>query len=81
MYTISGADQNSYQIENPALDSYTLGAGGHYAFGNRFGISLGWAGNFAIEDHAHLALPNYVSTVDLKKHVLVYALGVDYRFF
>jgi long-subunit fatty acid transport protein len=79
MYTITGADQHSYQIENPALDSYTLGAGAHYAIGNRIGLTAGWAGNYALADKADFALLN--TTADLKKHVMVYALGIDYRAF
>ena len=79
MYTVSGADQASYQVENPALDSYTLGLGGRYVVANRLGITLGWVGNFAIEDKADFALLN--TTADLKKHVLVYALGIDYHLF
>lgn len=77
-YTITGADRASYQIENPALDSYTIGLGGRYGIGSRFGITLGWAGNFALEDKADF--PPF-PPADLKKHVLVYALGLDYRFF
>jgi long-chain fatty acid transport protein len=79
MYTISGADQKSYSVENPALDSYTIGLGGRYGIGQRFGVTLGWAGNFTFEDKADFALLN--TTADLKKRVLVYALGFDYRFF
>jgi long-subunit fatty acid transport protein len=78
-YTLTGADQHSYQIENPALNSITIGAGGRYGIGQRLGLTAGWAGNFAFGDKADFALLN--TTADLKKQVMVYALGVDYRAF
>ncbi len=84
MYTISGADQHAYNVENPALDSYTLSGGARYGIGKRFGVTAGWAGNFAIEDKADfplLSTPTYSPTADLEKRVLIYSLGVDYRFF
>lgn len=81
MYTLSGADQHSYSVENPALDSYTIGLGGRYGIGNRFGVTLGWAGNFTIADKSDLALFGPGVTADLEKRVLVYALGFDYRLF
>lgn len=77
-YTQSGADQASYQIENPALDSYSLGLGGRYGIGSKFGVTLGWTGNFAVEDQADFAP---FPPADLKKQVMVYALGLDYRLF
>ena len=77
-YTITGADQGSYQIENPALDSYTIGLGGRYGITRNFGITLGWAGNFAFEDKADF--PPFPPS-DLKKHVSVYAVGLDYHAF
>jgi long-subunit fatty acid transport protein len=77
-YTITGADQASYQIENPALDSYSFGLGGRYGIGPKLGITLGWTGNFAIDDQADF--PPF-PPADLKKHVLVYALGLDYHLF
>jgi long-subunit fatty acid transport protein len=78
-YTITGADQASYQIENPALDSYAIGLGGRYGIGRNFGVTLGWVGNFALRDKADF--PTFNTTADLKKHVLVYALGLDYHAF
>lgn len=81
MYTISGADEDSYQIENPALNSYTIGLGGRYGIGKRFGITAGWAGNFTIEDQTNFTLLNPPPKADLEKRVLIYALGIDYRFF
>ena len=78
-YTISGADQASYQVENPALDSYTIGLGGRYVVAKRFGISLGWAGAFYIDDKADFALLN--TTANEKKRALVYAVGFDYHAF
>ena len=77
MYTISGADSKSYNVENPALDSWTIGLGGHYGVGRHFGVSAGWAGNFAIADDANFTLLN--TTANLEKHVLIYSLGVDYH--
>jgi long-chain fatty acid transport protein len=77
-YTITGADQASYQIENPAMDSYSFGLGGRYGIGRNFGITLGWTGNFAVEDKADF--PPF-PPADLKKHALVYALGLDYHLF
>lgn len=79
MYTVSGADRDTYQIENPALDSYTLGAGGRYSLNDRLGITAAWAGNFAIVDKVNVASLN--TTADLEKHVFLYALAIDYRFF
>jgi len=78
-YTITGADQASYMVENPSLNSYVIGLGGRYVVANRLGISLGWVGNFAIDDKADFALLN--TTADLKKRVLVYAVGLDYHLF
>jgi long-chain fatty acid transport protein len=78
-YTITGANRASYQIENPALDSYSIGLGGRYGLGRNFGITLGWTGNFALADKADF--PPLATTADLKKHVLVYALGLDYHLF
>jgi long-chain fatty acid transport protein len=78
-YTISGADQASYQVENPALNSYVVSLGGRYLVAKRFGITLGWVGNFAIDDKADFALLG--TTADEKKHVYVYAVGLDYHAF
>jgi long-chain fatty acid transport protein len=78
-YTITGADQASYQVENPSLNSYVVGLGGRYVVAKRFGITLGWVGNFAVSDKADFALLN--TTADEKKHVLVYAVGFDYHAF
>ncbi|HKP97633.1 MAG TPA: hypothetical protein VJ385_17955 [Fibrobacteria bacterium] len=79
LYTESGANEDVYQIENPALDSYTLGAGARYGFSDRLGVTAAWAGNFTIGDRARVASMN--TTADLEKYVLIYALGIDYRFF
>lgn len=79
MYTVSGADSDTYSVENPALDSYTLGAGGKYAFGSRFSIIAGFVANIALDDAVSIASP--AGTADLEKHVLVYALGFEYRAF
>lgn len=83
-FTKSGANSSSYSIENPALNSYSVGAGGRYDFNNRFSLSAGFTGNFALSDDAPvpaLLTPNkLVPTAELKKHVLVYALGIEYRF-
>lgn len=76
-YTVSGAKSSSYNIENPALNSYSLGAGGRYGLGKHVSLNLGFTGNFAIDDKAQDLL---VKEVDLKKHVLVYALGLEYNF-
>lgn len=78
-YTITGADQASYQVENPSLNSYVIGLGGRYVVAKRFGITLGWVGNFAIADKADF--PLLKTTADEKKHVFVYALGFDYHAF
>jgi len=78
-YTITGADQASYQVENPALNSYVVSLGGRYTVAKRLGISLGWVGNFAIDDKADFALLG--TTADEKKHVFVYAVGLDYHAF
>jgi long-chain fatty acid transport protein len=77
-YTLTGADQAVYQIENPALNSYSIGLGGRYGIGRSFGVTLGWTGNFALEDQADF--PPFPSA-DLKKQVMVYALGLDYHLF
>jgi long-chain fatty acid transport protein len=79
LYTVTGADSKTYQIENPALDSYTLGLGARYALSERFGISAGWAGNFALEDD--VGVTSFNTTAHLEKRVLLYAVGVDYRLF
>ncbi len=78
-YTISGADQASYQLENPALNSISTGIGGRYGIGRNFGITLGWTGNFGIDDKADF--PALGTTADVNKHVLVYAVGIDYHAF
>jgi long-chain fatty acid transport protein len=78
-YTVSGANSASYSIENPALDSYSIGAGGRYGITDRLGVNAGFTGNFAIEDDGRVAPLN--TTAELRKHVLVYALGLEYRFF
>jgi long-chain fatty acid transport protein len=83
-FTITGADQASYQVENPSLNSYVVGLGGRYVVAKKVGISLGWVGNFAIDDKADLAMldtPTYKPTADEKKRVLVYAVGLDYHVF
>jgi long-chain fatty acid transport protein len=84
-YTVTGANSASYSIENPALNSYTLGLGGRYDFTGRLGLSAGFAGNFAFDDSAPVAsliTPNgKIPVAQLEKHVLVYALGLEYRFF
>ena len=79
MYTVTGADTDTYSVENPALNSFTLGAGGKYAFGSRFSAIAGFAANIALEDEVRIASPP--GTADLEKHVLVYALGIEYRAF
>jgi long-chain fatty acid transport protein len=79
LYTVTGAGTDSYQIENPALDSYTLGLGARYALNDRLGLSAGWAGNFAREDEVTAA--SFNSTAHLEKRVLLYAVGIDYRLF
>jgi long-subunit fatty acid transport protein len=81
MYTVSGADTESYSVENPALDSYTLGAGGKYAIGSRFAVIGGFAANLTFEDEVRIVSPAGTSYADLEKHVLVYALGFEYRAF
>jgi long-chain fatty acid transport protein len=77
-YTITGADQSVYQIENPALDSYSIGLGGRYGIGKHIGITLGWTGNFNLDDKADF--PPF-PPADVKKHALIYALGLDYHMF
>ena len=79
MYTVSGANSTSYQVENPALDSYTIGLGGRYDVADRFAVSAGWAGNFTFSDETTIALPP--TTVELTKSVLVYSIGIEYRAF
>lgn len=79
LYTVTGAGSESYQVENPALDSYTIGLGARYALSDRLGISAGWAGNFALEDEVTVA--SFNTTAHLEKRVLLYAVGVDYRMF
>jgi long-chain fatty acid transport protein len=79
MYTVTGADSETYSVENPALDSYTLGTGGKYAFGPRFTAIAGFVANIALGDDVRIASPP--GTADLEKHVLVYALGIEYRAF
>jgi long-subunit fatty acid transport protein len=78
-YTVTGAKPISYQVENPALNSYTIGLGGRYPIGKNFSIAAGWAGNFAFDDTTPVTALK--TTADLKKHVLVYALGLDYHLF
>ncbi|MBW8889596.1 MAG: hypothetical protein JF616_17710 [Fibrobacteres bacterium] len=78
-YTITGADQASYQLENPALNSISTGVGGRYGIGRNFGITLGWTGNFGLADKADF--PALATTADEKKHVFVYAVGFDYHAF
>jgi long-chain fatty acid transport protein len=79
MYTVTGADPETYSVENPALDSYSLAAGGRYAFGSRFSAIAGFTANIALDDEVLIASP--AGTADLKKQVLVYAVGVEYRAF
>ena len=79
LYTVTGAGDHSYQIENPALDSYTLGLGARYALNDRLGLTAAWAGNFAMEDE--LAVASFNTTAQLEKRVIIYALGIDYRLF
>lgn len=79
MYTSSGAGSDAYQIENPALDSYTIGAGARYAFSDRLGLNAAWAGNFAFDDAGSVA--SLGTTADMEKYVLLYALGIEYRLF
>jgi long-chain fatty acid transport protein len=81
MYTVTGADSESYSVENPALDSYTLGAGGKYAIGPRLGITGAFAANIALDDEVKIVSPAGTSFADLEKYVLVYALGIEYRLF
>ncbi|MEO7425143.1 MAG: hypothetical protein ABI036_08140 [Fibrobacteria bacterium] len=79
LYTVTGAGRDSYQIENPALDSYTLGLGARYAFNDRLGLTAAWAGNFAREDEVSVA--SFNSTAHLEKRAILYGLGIDYRLF
>lgn len=81
MYTVTGADKQSYSVENPALNSYTLGGGGRYALGQRLGLTAAFAANIALEDEVTIVTPASTKTADLEKHVLVYALGIEYRLF
>lgn len=79
MYTVSGAGPATYQLENPALDSYTLGAGGRYAFPNRLSLSVGFAANLAFGDEVTLAFP--ATSAELDKSIFIYALGIEYGLF
>lgn len=81
MYTVSGADTKTYSVENPALDSYTIGTGGRYDLGRKFSISAGFAANIALGDEVRIVTPAGTSFADLEKHVLVYAIGVEYGAF
>ena len=76
-YTVTGADPATYQTENPALDSWSLAAGGLYALGRGFGINLGVTGNFALADDNQTSL----GTAELRKQVWVYAVGLQYHAF
>lgn len=78
-YTKSGASASSYSVENPALNSWSIAAGGRYLLGERLGVNAGFTGNFAIDDDTRIA--NLGVTAHLEKHVLVYALGLEYRAF
>lgn len=79
LYTKTGAGDLSYQIENPALDSYTLGLGARYALNGRLGLTAAWAGNFTEEDE--VVVPSFNTTAQLEKRVIIYALGIEYRLF
>ena len=81
LYTVTGADAQSYNVENPALDSYTLGLGARYTF-DRFTLVGGFAANIALDDDAEVATPpSGTIDVGLEKHVLLYAIGLEYRAF
>jgi len=76
-YTVSGAKSSSYNVENPALNSYSVAAGGRYALGKRVSLNLGFTGSFAIGDKTTAPL---VGEVNLTKRALVYALGLECGF-
>lgn len=80
LYTVTGADEESYNVENPALDSYTLGLGARYAF-DRFSLVGAFAANIALDDDVDVVTPDGASQVGLEKHILLYAIGVEYRAF
>lgn len=77
-YTATGAGPDTYQVENPALNSYSLAAGGRYGFGHGVAVNFGVTGNFALEDDGQA--PS-LGTAELRKQVWVYALGVQYQVF
>jgi long-chain fatty acid transport protein len=78
-YTVTGAKPESYQIENPALDSYTLGFGVHYDMSPRLGVSGGFTANIAFDDS--MPVPTLATTAELNKYVLVTAVAIEYRAF
>ncbi len=79
MYTVTGADAGVYSVENPALDSYTLGTGAKLLLSGRLALIGGFAANIALDDEA--IVPALGTTAELEKYVLVYAVGVEYRAF
>ncbi|MDB5106426.1 MAG: rane protein involved in aromatic hydrocarbon degradation [Fibrobacteres bacterium] len=78
-YTISGAGPDTYQIENPALDSYTLGIGGRFKATDRIGLSAGFAANITFDDD--MPVTSLGTTAGLQKDVLVTAVAIEYRAF
>lgn len=80
LYTVTGADPESYNAENPALNSYTLGLGARYTL-DRFAFVGAFAANIALDDEAEVVTPAGTSFVDLEKHVLLYAVALEYRAF
>jgi long-subunit fatty acid transport protein len=75
-YTSTGAGPDTYQTENPALDSYSLAGGGRFTLRPGVIFNFGITGNFAWEDDAQV--PN-LGTANLRKQVWVYAIGVQYQ--
>lgn len=73
MLSLSGADSDTYFIENPALDGYTLSGGGRWQVSSRWALDAGVAYSKATDDVANHAS---LGPIDLKKNVWVYGLSV-----
>jgi len=85
LYTNQGADKDSYEYLNPALDAISVCGGALYEVMPDLNLELGISGSFYLKDNGFsdpdLSDPFPPIDVDLKKTVLNIALGASYKIF